>query len=135
MKSQICSFLIATILLIGLPLNVHSTNALDEEQIYTKVDQQPLFPGGQESLDRFLNKNLIYPITLKEQHIRERVVCQFVVNTDGSVSDIKVVRSNNQAFNAEALRVLDLMPRWEPGLVNGKPVRTQYSLPINFDVP
>ena len=100
-----------------------------------KVDQKPQFPGGKESLERFLNKNLRYPITLKEQHIRGRVICQFVVNTNGSISDIEVVRSNNPAFNVEALRVIELMPRWEPGLLNDQPVRVLYTLPINFDLP
>ena len=137
MKPQLCSFLIAAILWIGLPMNAQiiSSDELDGDQIYMKVDQKPQFPGGKESLERFLNKNLRYPITLKEQHIRGRVICQFVVNTNGSISDIEVVRSNNPAFNVEALRVIELMPRWEPGLLNDQPVRVLYTLPINFDVP
>ncbi|MBR4563879.1 MAG: energy transducer TonB [Paludibacteraceae bacterium] len=115
--------------------NKRSNGSMDEDEIYLKVDQKPEFPGGQTALARYLKNNIRRPTTMHENNIHGRVVCQFVVNKDGSLSDIEVVRSNYPTFNAEALRVIENMPRWEPGQLNGHPVRVRYTLPINFNLP
>lgn len=108
---------------------------VEEEQVYSRVDQKPEFPGGQTALERYIKNNLRYPTTVHEHHIQGRVVCRFIVNKDGTVSDIEVVRSNYPTFNEEALRVLEYMPKWEPGLLNGEPVRTWCTVPVNFYLP
>jgi len=106
-----------------------------EGVVCSMVDQKPSFPGGQESLDKFLERNLRKPETVRENNIRGRVVCQFTVNENGSVTDIEIVRSNYPAMNDEILRVLQYMPRWEPGQKDGKPVASLYTATMNYYLP
>lgn len=107
----------------------------EDDEIYLKVDKKPEFPGGQTALDRYIKNNLRYPVNIGEMNLHGRIVCEFVVNKDGAVSDIEVVRSNYPAMNAEVLRVLREMPQWTPGLLNEVPVRVKYTLPVNFHLP
>ena len=108
---------------------------VEEDEVFVRVDKQPEFPGGQTALERYIKNNLRKPPTAPEHNIQGRVVCRFIVNKDGTVSDIEVVRSNNPALNEEALRVLEYMPNWEPGLLNGEPVRAWCTVPVNFNLP
>ena len=96
------------------------------------VEQQPSFPGGQQALLDFLRENTKYPEQAEKDSIEGRVVLSFVVETDGSITDTKVVRSVHPLLDAEALRVANLMPKWEPGYQNGAPVRVRYNLPVTF---
>lgn len=96
---------------------------------------KPSFPGGQESLDKFLEHNLRKPETVKDNNIRGRVVCQFTVDENGSVTDIKIIRSSYPAMNDEILRVLQYMPRWEPAQEDGKPVTAEYTATMNYYLP
>ena len=93
----------------------------------------PEFPGGTEALIKFLQDNVTYPQIAKENNIEGRVLCQFVVEKDGTITDIQVVRSGGDAsLDKEAVRVLRLMPKWKPGKQQGKPVRVKYTVPVNF---
>jgi protein TonB len=92
----------------------------------------PQFPGGEDSLLNFISKNLKYPNT--EDDYMGRVICRFIVNKDGSVSNIEVVRSLETSFDAEAIKVLKLLPNFIPGKQNGNPVRVYYTLPISFKI-
>ena len=115
-----------------------SNNAAAESQatkadaIYEVVDEPPSFPGGDAARIAFLSNNLRYPAVAMEQGIQGRVVTQFVVDKDGSITDVKVVRSLDPMLDKEAVRLVKSMPKWTPGKLNGSPVRVKYILPISF---
>ena len=92
----------------------------------------PQFPGGQEKLNEYLSTHLQYPAEAKEKGIQGRVVVAFVVNRDGSISDVEVARSVDPSLDNEALRVINSMPRWIPGQQGGKNVRVRYTLTLPF---
>lgn len=104
----------------------------DENVVFVVVESMPAFPGGDAALFKYLNDNIKYPVIAQESGIQGRVVCQFVVNRDGSIVDIEVVRSIDKSLDAEAVRVISKMPRWTPGKQRGKTVRVKYTLPVNF---
>ncbi len=105
---------------------------IDPDKTYWVVEVMPTFPGGQSALFRFLTSNLNYPPEAAKKKHSGQVLCEFTINKDGSVSDIKIVSDNNPSLDREALRVLNLMPKWKPGERKGKPVRVRFSLPIVF---
>jgi len=94
------------------------------------VDQMPSYPEGGDSLRAFIRRNLRYPNT--EACVQGRVICSFVVEEDGTCTNFKVVRSVDPALDKKALRVLRMMPKWNPGKRNGKPVRVNMVLPVAF---
>jgi protein TonB len=96
------------------------------------VEQLPEFPGGAMALMQWLTKNLRYPAAARQRQQQGRVVTQFIVNTDGSLSDMKVVQSAEPSLDREALRVLHMMPAWKPGQQDNKPCRTMVCIPIVF---
>lgn len=98
----------------------------------TFIEQMPTFPGGEKKLLEFISKNIIYPEKAKNEKIEGRVICKFSVNRDGSVSDIKVVSSLDPSCDAEAIRVLKLLPKFIPGMQDKIPVRVWYTLPVIF---
>ena len=97
-----------------------------------RVEKQPEFPGGPEALNRFLARNIKYPLLAQENGIQGRVVCQYVVNTDGSIVDIQVVRGVEESLDKEAVRVIKSMPKWTPGRQGGKNVRVKCTQVIRF---
>ncbi len=104
-----------------------------DETIYDFVDKMPEFPGGKSEMSVYLSKNVKYPLEAKEIGAQGRVICEFIVNTDGSISDVKVVRSGGYYFlDNEAIRVVASMPKWNPGAKNGQPVRVRYTIPVYF---
>ena len=96
------------------------------------VERQPYFPGGQQALLEFLRQNVNYPEQARKDSIEGRVVLSFVVETDGSITEPTVVRSLHPLLDAEALRVIKLMPKWEPGYQGDSLVRVKYNLPFTF---
>lgn len=104
----------------------------DETRIFVVVENDPEFPGGKDSLEAFIKRNLVYPQKAKEKGISGKVYLTFVVEKDGSITNIKVLRDIGGDCGAEAVRVVKLMPKWKPGVQRGKPVRVQYNLPIYF---
>ncbi|MDD4489161.1 MAG: energy transducer TonB [Paludibacter sp.] len=104
----------------------------DTEVVFMVVESMPSFPGGDAALFKYLNDNIKYPVIAQESGIQGRVICQFVVNRDGSIVDIEVVRSVDRSLDAEAVRVIQNMPKWTPGKQRGKTVRVKYTLPVNF---
>lgn len=105
----------------------------EEEVIFVVVESMPEFPGGQQALFKYLGDNVKYPVIAQENGIQGRVICQFVVNKDGSIVDIEVVRSGGDpSLDKEAVRVIKSMPKWKPGKQRGKPVRVKFTLPVNF---
>jgi len=103
-----------------------------EEQIFLVVEEMPSFPGGEKEMYRYIGKNIEYPRMAKESGISGRVFVTFVVEKDGRVTDVKVLRGIGGGCDEEAVRVIKSMPRWKPGKQRGKPVRVQYRMPIKF---
>ena len=105
----------------------------EEEVIFVVVESMPEFPGGQQAMMRYIGENIKYPVIAQENGIQGRVICQFVIEKDGKVTDIQVVRSSGEpSLDKEAVRVINSMPKWKPGKQRGKPVRVKYTLPVNF---
>ena len=105
----------------------------EEEVIFMVVESMPEFPGGQQALFKYLAENVKYPFIAQENGIQGRVICQFVVNKDGSIVDVVAVRSSGEpSLDKEAIRVIKSMPKWKPGKQRGKPVRVKYTVPVNF---
>ncbi|MGA0559370.1 energy transducer TonB [Larkinella sp. VNQ87] len=105
-----------------------------EEQIFTVVEQNPEFPGGMAALGQFLSKNIRYPPAASRANVSGRVFVSFVVNTDGSIQDVTVLKGLGFGTDEEAMRVVKAMPKWRPGKQSGRPVRVKYNLPINFQL-
>lgn len=105
-----------------------------EEEVlsFRVVEELPQFPGGYLEFVKWLTRNLKYPPLARQQKVQGRVVAEFIVNKDGSVTDVQVVNSLNSYCDHEALRVLRSMPRWTAGIDNGKPCRTKVCIPIVF---
>ena len=103
-----------------------------EKVIFQVVEEMPEFPGGMAEAMKFLAKNIKYPMAAQEAKIEGRVIVQFVVERDGSVSDVKVMRGVNPELDAEAIRVVSMMPKWIPGKQRGKAVSVKYTMPIMF---
>ena len=102
------------------------------EEIFVVVEQQPEFPGGMSALMKFLSDNIKYPVIAQENGIQGRVITNFVVERDGSITDVNVVRGQDPSLDKEAVRVIKTMPRWKPGQQRGKPVRVRFTLPVQF---
>ena len=98
------------------------------------VEDLPQFPGGASEFMKWLTKNLKYPATAQKKQVRGKVVAQFIVNTDGSVSDLELTEHLEAACDREVLRVLRMMPKWQAGVMNAKPCRTKVCIPIVFNL-
>ena len=102
------------------------------DEVYDVVDLMPSFPGGYGKMLTYINENIRYPKDMEDSGIQDRVVCQFIVNKDGSISDIEVVRSLGESMDREAVRVISSMPKWYPGKHEGRTVKVKYTLPVMF---
>lgn len=98
------------------------------------VEQLPEFPGGIVQFMKWLTRNLRYPPIAQSQRIQGKVVVSFIINKDGSIASPTIVQSVDPILDREALRVVKMMPRWKPGLQNGKPCRTMFAIPVNFQL-
>ncbi len=105
---------------------------VEEEQIFTIVEEMPSFPGGEAALMKYLGNNIKYPAIAKDAGIQGTVYVTFVVNEQGAVKDVKVLRSIGGGCDEEAIRVVESMPKWKAGKQRGKAVKVQYNLPIRF---
>lgn len=104
----------------------------EPEQVFQSVEQMPKFPGGDAELMKYIQEHLRYPTMAAENNIQGRVVVQFVVTKNGSIGEVKVIRSRDQDLDKEAVRVVKSLPNFIPGRMNGQPVNVWYTLPINF---
>ncbi len=104
----------------------------EKKPIFTIVEEMPSFPGGDEPRIKFLRDNIVYPQMAKENNIQGTVYVSFVVNSNGKVIDVKLLRGIGGGCDEEAVRVVKLMPPWNPGKQNGKSVRVQFNMPIRF---
>ena len=101
-------------------------------KVFDVVEEMPSFPGGQGALMAFLSSNIKYPVVAQENGVQGRVIVGFVVERDGSITDVKVMRSVDPSLDREAQRVVKAMPKWKPGKQNGSAVRVKYTVPVVF---
>lgn len=101
-------------------------------KVFDVVEEMPSFPGGQGALMSYLASNINYPVVAQENGVQGRVIVSFVVERDGSISDVRVARSVDPSLDREAQRVVKSMPRWKPGKQNGSAVRVKYTVPVVF---
>ena len=102
------------------------------EKTYDVVETMPDFPGGTGEMMKYLVKNIRYPKEMEEQKVEGRVIVTFVVRKNGEITDAKVVKSVHPQLDAEALRIINGMPNWTPGMQNGKPMNVKFALPVSF---
>lgn len=147
------TLIIATLFITSLPLSAqkrHSRSAatrvqlqsstasdhheMPQEKVYDLwyVDEEPRFPGGERGLLRYINTHREYPQEAYENGISGRVLCSFTISSDGTVSDVQVIRSVEASLDREAVRVISSMPRWIPAIVSDQAVPVYYVLPIPF---
>ncbi|KAB1063395.1 energy transducer TonB [Salibacter halophilus] len=105
---------------------------VEEPEIFQVVEDPPQFPGGEEELFKYLGKSIQYPPMAKDAGVSGVVYVTFVVNEDGSISDVEVLRGIGAGCDKEAIRVVENMPKWKPGKQRGKSVKVQFNLPIRF---
>lgn len=129
-------------------MNINEKGAVEESNVTTAlpqitgddnpplriVEKLPEFPGGMVELMKWLTKNLKYPVLAQKQKLQGRVLVSFIINKDGSISDIKVAQGIDPLLDREALRVVRMMPRWKPGIEMGKPCRTMFAIPVVFQL-
>lgn len=108
------------------------TDGVAKEEVFMVAEQMPEFPGGMKELLKFLQDNLKYPENAMKNNVQGRVIVQFVVEKDGTLTEFKVARSVDPDLDAEALRVLQTMPKWKPGMQRGKIVRVKFTVPVSF---
>ena len=129
MKKSIIMMLLSVAMLTANNV-IAAEPASPEPKVYDMVEKMPSFPGGSEALKEYLKKNTRYPNP--DACIQGRVVVVFVVDEKGNLSDVKVARSVEPSLDAEAVRVVKSMPRWNPGIEKGKAVKVRYTLPVTF---
>ncbi len=105
---------------------------VEENKVFDVVEQMPSFPGGMGALMSWLGQNIKYPVIAAENGVQGRVIVQFVVEKDGSITDVKVAKSVDPSLDKEAARVVSSMPKWTPGKQNGSAVRVKYTVPVTF---
>lgn len=114
------------------PVKIEEEVDEEEVKIFTVVEQDPEFPGGMEALLKYLAQNIKYPQLARDNGITGKVFVTFVVERDGSIANVKLLRDIGGGCGAEAIRVVKSMPKWNPGKQRGKAVRVQFNLPVNF---
>lgn len=107
-------------------------HVVEETKIFTVVEQMPMYPGGDAALMGYLLDNIKYPTVAAENGVQGRVVVGFVVERDGSITDVNILRGVDPSLDREAMRVVKSMPRWNPGKQNGSAVRVKYQVPVSF---
>ena len=105
-----------------------------KEDPFNVVEDMPAFPGGMEAMIQFISSNIQYPADAQKQKVDGRVLVNFVVEKDGSITEVKVIKPAFPSLDAEAIRVVKAMPKWKPGYQNGRAVRVLFTLPINFSL-
>ena len=131
MKKLILMFLMAGCFLMTANAQKTVVSQTDPK-VFDTVEQMPEYPGGMQAMIEFLQTNMKYPEDAAKQKVEGRVMVQFVVETDGSVTDVHVAKQVFPSLDAEAIRVVQAMPKWTPGKEKGRVVRVKYNLPIVF---
>jgi TonB family protein len=125
-------FLITLILLSASGAKAQSDSVSAPRIVFTVVEQPPEFPGGMAKLGKYLRQNLRYPEAARKAGVEGKTFVRFMVTDTGDIRDVKLLKSLNSELDAEAIRVISEMPRWNPGRQGGKPVNVYYNLPVSF---
>lgn len=104
------------------------------QEPYVMVEEMPEYPGGDQAMYKFIAENIVYPFEAKENNIQGKVFISFVIDTVGKVTEVKIIRGVDPLLDAEAVRVVSLLPYWKPGKHEGKYVRVQLIIPINYQL-
>lgn len=115
-----------------VPDTVIQYNQLESDRVFSVVEQMPSFPGGMGAMMQYLSSNIKYPKEAEKKGIQGRVLLSFIVQTDGSITDVRISKSVDPSLDKEAIRVVKNMPKWIPGKQNGQPVRVKYTFPVTF---
>ena len=135
LKSLIFSLSAVSVFAGSLPARAQDENISSaEEEVIIVPEQQAEFPGGMEALMKFLGYNIRYPEKMIKDQISGKVIVQFTVGKDGTISDPKILRSVSPEADEEAKRLVMKMPKWQPGMQNGQPVASRFTLPITFNI-
>ncbi len=130
MKKQL---LLMLLFFIGLTVNAQTLKTTNGK-VYDTVDVMPEYPGGFETMVKFLSSNMIYPKEAQKKGLEGRSLVSFIVEKDGALSNITVKKSAGKMFDDEAMRVVKKMPKWKPGRKDGKLVRVHFNLPVQFSL-
>ena len=129
------NLLLAVLMVFSVWVSAQKDSSSDKAPvIFTFVENNPEFPGGEEELIKFLQHNIKYPKRERNKDIQGKVLVRFVVDIDGSVKDVIVVKSVSEGLDKEAVRVVKMLPKFKPGKQQGKPVMVYYNLPVNFSL-
>lgn len=122
--------------LLGIAMIFNSASAQNKDKVYdfVSVQQQPEYPGGMKAFYSYLSKNITYPESAKKNKEQGKVFLSFIVNKDGSLTDLQVIRGLSESLNQEAIRVLKASPKWNPAKLNKQIVRVKYNLAVNFSL-
>lgn len=118
-----------------MPSKKEHEQQFSKDYVYESVEQMPHFPGGDAALQEYIASHIKYPEEAAKNGIQGRVTVRFLIRPDGSVSDVKVIRGKDPDLDKEAIRVCSTLPKFIPGKLNGQPVSTPFTLPINFKLP
>lgn len=129
------ALLLSAILLTNMAFCQEEKKVSVDDEVFVVVEEQAEFPGGMEAMYAYIGKNLKYPELAKEKGIEGRVFVQFVIEKDGSISNVKILRGIGGGCDEAAMEMVKNMPKWKPGKQGGKPVRFQFVLPIKFELP
>jgi periplasmic protein TonB len=132
MKKRIIPVLLFVAFCLIVSKSSFAQEAKKDTTVYTVVESMPQYPGGDDAMMKYLAINITYPQVAKDKGIQGTVWCTFVVEKDGSVNNVKILRGIGYGCDEEVIRVVKAMPKWKPGEKGGKPVRVQYSLPVKF---
>ena len=127
--------LLSAILLTNIAFCQEETKTSGDEPVFVIVEEQAEFPGGLDSMYAYIQKNLVYPEKAIAEGIEGRVFVQFVIEKDGSISNILIKRAIGGGCEEAVVEMIKNMPKWKPGKQRGKPVRFQFTLPIKFELP
>lgn len=116
----------------GVSKTSTATGTAPPKQEMPGYDEAPVFPGGETAIYKFINSKIVYPTTAKEKNISGKVIISYCINTNGSIDQVTVVKGVNPELDAEAVRVIKLLPAWKPGKLSGTPVKVWYSMPVTF---
>ncbi|MBR6884096.1 MAG: energy transducer TonB [Prevotella sp.] len=133
MKRIILMAIAACMMTLGAQAQQQKGNT-EPQDVFDVVEDMPQYPGGMQAMLSFLQENITYPKDAQEKKISGRVLVTFVVEKDGSISNVETVKSVFPSLDEEAVRIVKAMPNWKPGKQNGKVVRVKYTLPISFSL-
>jgi TonB family protein len=134
MHTKLVSLFIALFLCLPLFAQKESIPRIDSEGVYLVPDEMPKFPGGMQAMMKYLSTNVKYPVEAQKKGVSGRVIIQFVVMEDGTLGQEKVVRGVDPLLDEEALRVVKAMPKWTPGVADGKTVKVRFTIPVMFSL-